>query len=70
VSKHFLLPLFKKVDMVEQDKTFVDQAPIYLVHTPCLWSQYDSGDDLLFDSPIKLYCSPDEPYYTILFYSV
>ena len=30
VTKHFLLPLFKKVDMVEQDKTFLDQAPTYL----------------------------------------
>ncbi|XP_028393910.1 N-terminal Xaa-Pro-Lys N-methyltransferase 1-B-like isoform X2 [Dendronephthya gigantea] len=30
VTKHFLLPLFQKVDMVEQDKTFVDQAPAFL----------------------------------------
>ena len=32
VTKHFLLPLFQKVDMVEQDKTFVDQAPAFLVN--------------------------------------
>ncbi len=67
MSKHFLLPLFKKVDMVEQDKTFVDQAPIYLVNTPCLWYQYDSGDDLLFDS---LSCIAPLMSPTILFYSV
>lgn len=30
VTKHLLLPLFKKVDMVEQDQTFVDQAPTFL----------------------------------------
>ena len=35
MTKHLLLPLFKKVDMVEQDKTFVDQAPTFLVNTFC-----------------------------------
>lgn len=35
VTKHLLLPLFKNVDMVEQDRTFVDKAPMFLVNISC-----------------------------------
>lgn len=31
VSKQLLLPIFTKVDLVEQNKTFLDNAPEYLV---------------------------------------
>ena len=31
VSKELLLPIFTKVDLVEQNKTFLDNAPEYLV---------------------------------------
>ncbi|XP_046859295.1 N-terminal Xaa-Pro-Lys N-methyltransferase 1-like [Xenia sp. Carnegie-2017] len=30
VTKHLLLPLFKKVDMVEQDKSFVEKSNVFL----------------------------------------
>ena len=31
VSKQLLLPIFTRVDLVEQNKTFLDSAPGYLV---------------------------------------
>ena len=31
VSKELLLPIFTKVDLVEQNKIFLDNAPDYLV---------------------------------------
>lgn len=35
ITKHLLLPLFKKVDMVEQNKMFLDKAPQYLGEDNC-----------------------------------
>ena len=32
MTKHLLLPLFKNIDMVEQDRAFVDKAPTFLVN--------------------------------------
>ena len=41
VSKELLLPIFTKVDLVEQNKMFLDNAPVYLVciivHNSIYW---------------------------------
>ena len=43
ITKHLLLPLFTNVDMVEQNKEFLDQAPKYLVNAVCV-----HGDTVMY----------------------
>ena len=50
VTKHLLLPLFKTVDMVEQNQEFLNAAKAYLVSQSHSWTQNLGGGALAYSA--------------------